>query len=69
MLPFDKITRFCFGASYAVALLVELLQLFWPRPVQRWIATGFGIAGLIAHSVFLAVQQPPLVVSVPVTKP
>ena len=60
MLPFDKITRFCFGASYAVALLFELLQLFWPRRVQRLIATGFGIAGLFAHTVFLIVQRPPL---------
>lgn len=60
MLPLDKITRFCFGASYAVALLFELLQLFWPRRVQRLIATGFGVAGLLAHSVFLAVQRPSL---------
>ncbi len=60
MLPLDKITRFCFGASYAVALLFELAQLFWPRRVQRWVATGFGIAGLVAHSVFLAVQRPSL---------
>ena len=39
---------------------MELIQLFWPRRVQRLIATGFGIAGLIADSVFLAVQRPSL---------
>jgi ABC-type transport system involved in cytochrome c biogenesis permease subunit len=56
----DGISRFCFGASYAVALILELLQLLWPRPIQRLLATGFGIAGLFAHTVYLAVQRPPL---------
>src|SRR5262245_56067901 len=56
----DGISRFCFGASYAVALVLELLQLFWPRPIQRLLATGFGIAGLFAHTVYLALQRPPL---------
>ena len=59
-MPLDKITRFCFGASYAVALLLELIQLFYPRPVQRWIALAFGGAGLLAHTIFLAVQWPAL---------
>jgi ABC-type transport system involved in cytochrome c biogenesis permease subunit len=59
-LDLDKITRFCFGASYAVALLLELLQLLWPRPVQRLLATVCAAAGLFAHTVFLAVQRPPL---------
>ena len=31
----DRITLFCFGASYAVALLLELLHLLRPRPVLR----------------------------------
>jgi ABC-type transport system involved in cytochrome c biogenesis permease subunit len=56
----DGISRFCFGASYAVALILELVQLFWPRPIQRLLATGFGIAGLFAHTVYLALQRPPL---------
>jgi len=59
-MPLDKITRFCFGASYAVALVLELLQLFWPRSVQRYVALGFAGAGLLAHTIYLAVQQPPL---------
>jgi ABC-type transport system involved in cytochrome c biogenesis permease subunit len=59
-MPLDKITRFCFGASYAVALLLELLQLVRPRSVQRLTALTFGGAGLLAHTIFLAVQRPPL---------
>jgi ABC-type transport system involved in cytochrome c biogenesis permease subunit len=54
----DKITLFCFGASYAVALMLELAQLFWPRPVQRLLAAVFAGAGLLAHTLFLAVQRP-----------
>lgn len=56
----DRITQLCFVASYAVALLLELLQLFWPRPVQRLAGLAFGAAGLLAQTVFLAVQRPPL---------
>jgi ABC-type transport system involved in cytochrome c biogenesis permease subunit len=56
----DKITSFCFGASYAVALLLELWQLFRPRPVQRLVALGFAAAGLLAHTVYLIVQKPSL---------
>jgi ABC-type uncharacterized transport system permease subunit len=50
----EGITIFCIGASYAVALGLELVQLFWPRPVQRLLAAGFGAAGLLAHSLLLA---------------
>jgi ABC-type transport system involved in cytochrome c biogenesis permease subunit len=56
----DRITLFCFGASYAVALALELIQLVWPRAVQRLMATLFAGAGLLAHTLFLAVQRPPL---------
>jgi ABC-type transport system involved in cytochrome c biogenesis permease subunit len=56
----DRITLFCFGASYAVALALELIQLFWPRAVQRLLAALFAGAGLLAHTLFLAVQRPPL---------
>jgi ABC-type transport system involved in cytochrome c biogenesis permease subunit len=50
----EGITLFCIGASYAVALAMELAQLFWPRPVQRLLGTSFGIAGLLAHTLLLA---------------
>src|SRR5439155_7190679 len=56
----ERITLFCFGASYAVALALELVQLFWPRAVQRLLAALFAGAGLLAHTLFLAVQRPPL---------
>lgn len=56
----EGISRFCFAASYAVALILELLQLVWPRNVQRLVASGFGAAGLIAHTLFLAYHRPTL---------
>jgi ABC-type transport system involved in cytochrome c biogenesis permease subunit len=59
-MPLDRITLFCFEASYAVALILELLQLVRPRLVLRFLALGFGSAGLLAHTLYLAVQRPPL---------
>jgi hypothetical protein len=55
-----KITAFCFAASYAVALALELLQLLRPRPVVRVLSLGFGAAGLLAHTVFVVVNPLPL---------
>jgi ABC-type transport system involved in cytochrome c biogenesis permease subunit len=60
MFSIEKITIFCFAASYAVALGIELVQLLRPRAVQRLITTAFGFAGLLAHTLFLAAQRPPL---------
>lgn len=59
-MPVDRITTFCFGASYAVALILELIQLFTPRPVLRIACTGFAAAGLMAHTIFMLIQQPSL---------
>jgi len=59
-MPLDRITTFCVGASYAVALVLELVQLFRPRPVQRIVCVGFAGAGLLAHPVYLHVQRPSL---------
>jgi ABC-type transport system involved in cytochrome c biogenesis permease subunit len=56
----EGISRFCFGASYAVALALELVQLVRPRPVQRLAGVLFGAAGLLAHTLYLTVQRPPL---------
>jgi ABC-type uncharacterized transport system permease subunit len=50
----DRITVFCFGASYALALVLELIHLLQPRPALRWFATILGGAGLLAHTVYLA---------------
>jgi ABC-type transport system involved in cytochrome c biogenesis permease subunit len=56
----ERVTVFCFAASYGVAFLLELAQLVRPRPVLRLLGTGFGAAGLLAHTIFLAVQRPEL---------
>lgn len=56
----EKVTLFCFAASYAVALGLELWHLYRRRPVHRLAANIFGGAGLLAHTLYLAVQRPPL---------
>jgi ABC-type uncharacterized transport system permease subunit len=50
----ERITIFCFGASYGLALLLELLHLFRPRPVLRLLGAVLGGAGLFAHTLYLA---------------
>jgi ABC-type transport system involved in cytochrome c biogenesis permease subunit len=50
----ERITVFCFGASYAIALLLELVYLLWPRSYLRILSNVLGGAGLFAHSLFLA---------------
>jgi len=57
-MPLDRITIMCFGASYAVALGLEIVQLLWPRPIQRLVCILFGVAGLLAHTLYLFVQRP-----------
>ena len=54
----EGITRLCFGASYAVALGLELARLARPRPALRALGLIFGFAGLFAHTAFLAIQRP-----------
>jgi hypothetical protein len=48
-----NVTRLCFGASYLVALALELAQTVWPRNWPRLLGLIFGIAGLLAHTIFL----------------
>ncbi len=57
---FQNVTRLCFGASYAVALVLELTQMLRPSSMARWAGLAFGSAGLLAHTLYLLVQQPPL---------
>jgi ABC-type uncharacterized transport system permease subunit len=54
------VTLYCFAASYAVALGLELFHLYRRRPVHRLLANLFGCAGLLAQTIFLVVQLPPL---------
>src|SRR5262249_37722205 len=56
----ERVTLFCFAASYAVALSLELWHLYHRRPIHRVMANVFGGAGLLAHTIYLAVQRPPL---------
>ncbi len=56
----ERISLFCFGASYFVAFALELWHQLRPRPVQRLFATLFGAAGLVAQTLYLGVWQPPL---------
>jgi ABC-type transport system involved in cytochrome c biogenesis permease subunit len=48
-----RVTPFCFAASYAVALALELWHLVRPRPIVRYVAIGFGAAGALAHLFYL----------------
>lgn len=57
---FERVSVYCFAASYGVAFLCELAHLLRPRPVLRMLGIGFGAAGLLAHTIFLAVQRPEL---------
>jgi ABC-type transport system involved in cytochrome c biogenesis permease subunit len=54
----QNVSRFCFGASYAVALILELVQLLRPRPTARIAGLIFGSAGLGAHTAFLIFHPP-----------
>jgi ABC-type uncharacterized transport system permease subunit len=59
-MPLEHISVFCFGASYTVACLLEIIQLCWPRTTVRWLALGFGMAGLVAHTLYLSFHPPVL---------
>lgn len=56
----SRVTVFCFAASYAVALALELWHLMRPRPILRYLALGLGAAGLLAHALFVLFQPLPL---------
>src|SRR5262249_2789818 len=55
-----NVTAFYFAASYGVALALELLQLVRPRPILRALSLVFGGAGLLAHTIYVAVNPLPL---------
>lgn len=52
----ERITIFCFAASYAVALTLELWRQLRPWPILRLAAASIGGAGLVAHAAYLGVQ-------------
>jgi ABC-type uncharacterized transport system permease subunit len=45
---------FCFAASYAVALALEVSRLFFRSGVRGAILLAFGAAGFFAHTIYLA---------------
>ncbi len=57
----QSIKLFCFLASYGLALALELLYLRVSRPVLRVLALAAALAGLVAHTLYLYSNQPPLV--------
>lgn len=59
-MPIDGITWFCFAASYALALGLEVAQLVWPRPMLRIAGLVAGAAGLLAQSLYLVAHPPAL---------
>ncbi len=46
----------CFGASYAIALLLEISRLFVRVAVRTAVMIGFAAAGFVAQTIFLAYQ-------------
>lgn len=58
--PLQGVTHACFGLSYLFALGLELAWLVRPRPVLRIASLAFGVAGLFAHTLYIAYHQPPL---------
>ena len=57
----DRVTVFCFMASYGLALALELLHLWLARAVVRALALVAGAAGLVAQTLYLYSHQPPLI--------
>lgn len=52
------ITHLCFGLSYLVAFVLEILVQYRPQRVWRWASTGMGLAGLTAHTAYLLMHHP-----------
>lgn len=52
----EGISLFCFGASYAVAWVLELAQLVWRTKAPRIGSLLFGGAGLLAQTLYLGHQ-------------
>ncbi len=62
----DKVSIFCFFASYVVALGLELTQFMKTSRINRWAAIGFTGAGLFAQTLYLVhrsqvSKMPPLI--------
>lgn len=49
----EKITIFCFFASYVVTLALDVTRLFFRAPIRIAVMLTFAVAGLFAHSAYL----------------
>ncbi len=56
-MQWDKVTLFCFFASYAIALLLEVTQFLYRSDAQRIGSVGFTVAGLLAQTIYLVVRS------------
>jgi hypothetical protein len=54
------ITHFCFGLSYLTAFGLEIFRSAHPLRWSRIVGIVFAVAGLLAHTIFLAYHQPSL---------
>lgn len=59
-MQWQHVTIVCFAASYALAFGLEMVQLFWPKRMLRYLAVLATAAGLLAHTIFLVARKPPL---------
>ena len=51
-----KISITCFAASYGVSFLLELSRLFFRAAVRNVVMVGFCLAGVLAHTLYLAAR-------------
>ncbi|MCX7419750.1 MAG: cytochrome c biogenesis protein CcsA [Planctomycetia bacterium] len=54
---FDKVSVFCFLASYCVAFGLEMVRLKRRMAIGRWVGFGFGVAGFLAQTAYLLVRS------------
>jgi ABC-type transport system involved in cytochrome c biogenesis permease subunit len=52
------VTHACFGLSYLCAFVLELARLFWPGSGWRLASLIFGVAGFVAQTLYIAINQP-----------
>lgn len=65
---FSKMGIVCFASCYGIALALEVSRLFFRAPVRLAVILLFGFAGLLAHTLYLAVQaQSEVAKSVPMS--
>lgn len=48
------ISVICFAASYTIVLVLELVRLFYWPPLRQAVIIFFALAGLLAHTLYLA---------------